>query len=281
MLMSKSHVGARRALMVFIAALGTLCVATRRAQVQAPGDPYPTNSIAYFASSSCPSGWSPYAPANGLFIVPTPRGGTNGQVSGTPLNSQQPPMHYHTLSDAVEVGSTQYVGATGCCAGGWSACCNKTVTTAGRKQFKGSGDDTDVNTDTSDGGVSYDQLLVCKKSAAPSAGSVPAGVTIFVESSVCPVGWASSTLTEGRFLVGLPSGAGPSAFGGDPLKPLENRDHTHDYSGSLSTDSSGIALTTGCCAKGFGKDGKYSYSGTTRRAGANLPYIQLMSCEKQ
>lgn len=286
MLMSDARAGSkgkRRVLPLMVASIVILCVATQQAQAQAqaPGDPYPTNSVAFFASSSCPAGWSPYAPVNGLFIVPTPRGGTNGEISGTPLNSQQAPSHRHTLSDAVEVGSTQYVGASGCCAGGWSACCNKTVTTAGRKQLKGSGDDTDVNTSYSDGRVSYSQLMVCKKSAAPSGDAAPSGVIVFVESNVCPVGWDSSTLTEGRFLVGLPSGATPAAFGGDPLRPLENREHAHDYSGSLSTDSAGIALTTGCCAKGYGKDGKYSYRGTTRRAGANLPYIQLMTCQKQ
>lgn len=284
MSMSKAQVGSRawrRTLPVVIAAIGILCVATRRAQVQTPGDPYPTNSIAFFGSGTCPAGWSPFTPANGMFIVPTPRGATNGQIFGTPLNSQQPPTHLHTLTDAVEVQSTQYAGASGCCAGGLSTCCNKTVTTVGRKQFKGSGDDTDVNTSTSDGGITYDQLLVCKKSAAPSADVVPSGVIVFVESGVCPVGWATSPLTEGRFLVGLPSGASPAAFGGDPLKSLENREHTHDYSGSLSTDSAGIALTSGCCAKGYGKNGSYSYSGTTRRAGANFPYIQLLLCQKQ
>jgi hypothetical protein len=283
MLMSKAQTRPRvqrQVLLVFITAIGVLFAASQRAQVQTPGDPYPTNSIAFFASGSCPAGWTPYVPANGLFIVPTPKGGTNGEVSGTPLNSQQPPQHRHTLSDAVVVGSTQYAGASGCCAGGWSSCCNKKVTSAGRKQLK-SGDDTDVNTSYSDGHIAYEQLLVCKKSAAPSSDAPPAGVTIFVESNACPVGWASTTLTEGRFLVGLPAGASPAAFGGDPLKPLENREHTHDYSGSLSTDSAGIALTTGCCAKGYGKDGKYSYNGTTRRAAANLPYIQLQMCVKQ
>lgn len=282
MLTSKAHAGSRarrRALLFFVVTLGVLCVTTRRAQVQATGDPYPTNSIAYFYQSACPAGWSPYAPAKGLFIVPTPRGATNGQVSGTPLSSQQAPSHRHTLSDAVEVGSTQYVGASGCCGLG-SFCCNKTVTSAGRKQLK-DGNETDVDTSSSDGNTPYIQLMVCKKSAAPSGDPPPAGVTVFVESNVCPVGWASSTLTEGRFLVGLPDGASPAAFGGDPLRSLENREHTHTYSGSLNTDSAGIALTTGCCAKGYGKDGTYSYSGTTRRAAANLPYIQLLQCEKQ
>ncbi|HEX8130612.1 MAG TPA: hypothetical protein VF527_16035 [Pyrinomonadaceae bacterium] len=282
--MSKAQVGSRawmRALLGFLAAIGILCVTTRQAQLQTSGDPYPTNSIAYFSTGQCPAGWSPYAPANGLFIVPTPRGGTNGQIFGTPLDNQEPVAHRHTLTDSIKVSETQYVGATGCCAGGLSSCCNKTVTTVGEKRLKGSGDTTDVNTSYSDGGVSYDQLLVCKKSAAPSADAAPPGVIVFVESNTCPVGWASSTLTEGRFLVGLPEGASPSAFGGDPLKSLENREHQHDYSGSLSTDSAGIALTSGCCAKGFGKDGKYTYSGTTRRAGANLPYIQLQLCQKQ
>jgi hypothetical protein len=284
MSISIAHAGSRgwtRALLVFIAVIGVLCVATQSAQAQTSGDPYPINSIAFFDSSSCPAGWSPYAPANGLFIVPTPRGGTSGQVSGTPLNSKQSATHRHTLSDSVEVKSTEYAGASGCCAGGLSTCCNKTVTTAGVKHLKGSGDDTNVNTSDSDGGISYDQLLVCKKSVAPNGDAAPSGAIIFVESNDCPVGWPSSTLTEGRFLVGLPSGASPAAFGGDPLKPLENREHEHDYSGSLDTDSAGIALTTGCCAKGFGKDGKYTYSGTTRRAGANLPYIQLLLCQKQ
>jgi hypothetical protein len=147
--------------------------------------------------------------------------------------------------------------------------------------LKNDEDNTDLTTSNSDGLIAFEELLVCKKSAAPNADTVPSGAVVFVESSACPIGWASSTLTGGRFLVGLPSGATPESFGGNPLNSLENREHEHTYSGSLSTDSAGIALTTGCCAKGFGKDGKYSYSGKTRRDGANLPYIQLLLCQKQ
>jgi hypothetical protein len=272
--------------LVFLLALGmTTVLWGATAQAQTSGDPYPTNSISFFASSSCPAGWSPYAPAKGLFIVPTPRGATTGEISGTPLDNLQAPTHTHSLSNTVEVKGTEYAGASGCCAGGAGVCCNKSVSTSGIKHLESDGD-TNVTTAPMDPNIPYIQLLVCKKTAAPTTNTAPTGVIAFFEAtepSGCPAGWGSSTLTEGRFLVGLPAGASPAAFGGDPLKSLENRNHKHEYKGTLDTDSAGIALTTGCCAKGYGKDGKYSYSGSTKPEGgnANLPYIQLLQCEKK
>ena len=279
----KKQIDTKTCLRVFLLAL-PMSLWGAPAQAQTTGDPYPTESIAVFARGSCPAGWSTYAPANGLFIVPTPsqgaKEGKSGEVVGTPLNNQQSPTHTHSFSNAVVVKGTEYAGASGCCAGGLSSCCNKSVSTSGRKQLENDGN-TNLTTAPADVGVGYLQLLVCRKTAAPSADAAPAGVTVFFKATNCPTGWAASTLTEGRFLVGLPLGARPAAFGGEPLTPGEDREHTHEYSGSLNTDSAGIALTTGCCAKGYGKDGNYSYSGTTGRAKASLPYIQLLQCEKQ
>ena len=62
----------------------------------------PGGQVAFYASSSCPSGWSPYDAARGRYIVGLPAGGQlQGQV-GTALSPQENrPVgrHDHTITD--------------------------------------------------------------------------------------------------------------------------------------------------------------------------------------
>ncbi len=54
-------------------------------------------TIAFFPASTCPTGWTRYAAANGRFIVGTPSSGTGGVSVGTPLADGTPPTHQHHL----------------------------------------------------------------------------------------------------------------------------------------------------------------------------------------
>lgn len=247
------------------------------AGAQTAGDPYPQNTIAFFNAGGCPSGWSPYADGVGRTFVPVSVDDGIGELVLGPLASGANPTHTHPFSSSIEVKTVSYVGATG---GG-----NENLAHAGKKDFSGTTAGAGVD-------IPYVQLMACVKTdPVPGAGAAPSGVTAFFRNLSCPTGWVSiPAKNNGRLIVGLPkNGAVQEHFGGPPLKPRENREHKHDFSGSVKTKSHGIAGSSGCCAKGYAKNGTYEYnrettSGASRSTGtgaANLPYIQLLQCRKQ
>lgn len=265
-----------RALLTAAAAVSLPWLSAARAAAQTAGDPYPQNTIAFFNAAACPAGWSPYPDGVGRTIIPVTVAEGVGQQVLAPLASGAKPEHTHTFSSSIEVKRVSYVGSTG---GG-----NENLAHAGKKDFSGTTNKGSVN-------VPYVQLMVCVKTeAVPGAGAVPSGATAFFRELSCPTGWANIPATNGRFLLGLPQGGAVQAqFGGHPLKPQENREHTHQFTGSVKTSSHGIAGSSGCCAEGYAKNGTYEYNrpdsaGNSRATGhgkADLPYIQLMQCRKQ
>lgn len=265
-----------RVLLTVAAAASLPCLSAARAGAQTTGDPYPQNTIAFFNAAACPGGWSPYADAVGRTIIPVTVADGVGQQVLAPLASGANPTHTHAFSSSIEVKRVSYVGATG---GG-----NENLAHAGKKDFSGTTDRESVN-------VPYVQLMVCVKTeAVPGAGAVPGGATAFFRELSCPTGWANIPATNGRFLLGLPqNGAVQAQFGGHPLQPQENREHSHQFTGSVKTNSHGIAGSSGCCAEGYAKNGTYEYNrpdsaGNSRATGpgkADLPYIQLLQCRKQ
>jgi hypothetical protein len=230
-------------------------------------DPYPYGAISFFNGANCPPGWATFSLAAGRLIVPIMQNSGLGGTVGTPLTSGQDVTHTHPFSSSLSMASTDFIGIPGCC--------NNDVTSDGTKTFSGTSDASSSN-------VPYIQLLVCMKQENPDNGTVPSGAVTFFGSLYCPSGWSQTITTVGRFLVGLPANGTPgAAFGGDPLGALENRTHTHAFSGNFSTDSSGVGLGSGCCAHGYGQNNTYPYSGTSSPAAANVPYIQLLQCQKQ
>jgi hypothetical protein len=266
----------KRALVPAVVSASLLWLSAARAEAQTTGDPYPQNTIAFF-NAACPSGWSPYSDGVGRTVVAVAvADGVGHQVLG-PLASGANPTHTHSFSSSIEVKRVSYVGSTG---GG-----NENLAHSGKKDFSGTTNESSIN-------VPYLQLMVCVKTdAVPGAGVVPGGITAFFRDLSCPTGWANlPTAMNGRFLVGLPqNGSVQAHFGGRPLQSQENREHQHQFSGSVKTNSHGIAGNSGCCAEGYAKNGTYEYnrpdsasnSRSTGPGKANLPYIQLMQCRKQ
>lgn len=234
------------------------------------GDALPTGTISFFNLAACPVGWSaePLAQADGRLLLPLPPTGENGGVAGAPLTNGQDPAHTHGFSSSIDLSGVEYMGAAGCC--------NDSVSNDNKKSFSGT-------TAPSSTGLPYVQLLVCRKTAAPPtpAPAPPAGMLIYTGASACAEGWTQNLANRGRFLVGLPVNGKPGlAFGGPPLQPLEQRTHTHAFSGRVSTQPAEIELVSGCCAGGYGRNGTYSFSGTTAAASSNLPFMQLLQCQK-
>ena len=265
--------------LLLVQAMAVACLAASRIDAQTATDPYPQNSIAFFNAGVCPGGWEPYGDGNGRFVIPVNVSSGVGDRVLSPLSSGQDPTHTHEFSSFIEVKRVRYAGSSG---GG-----NTNLGSAGKKEFSGITKETGSN-------VPYIQLLICIKNATPGAGTIPSGVTSFFRDLSCPAGWSNITSTLGRFLLALPlDGSVQKTSGGLPLAPDENRVHRHKFSGSVETTSHGIAGASGCkallpCAKGYAKNGTYSYnketdSGDSRKTepgAANLPYIQLLQCKK-
>lgn len=250
-----------------MAGIALIAILSPHVEAQQAGDAYPYGAISFFNASGCPTGWGPLSLASGYLVLPIMQNSGMGGTVGSPLTSGQDVQHTHTFSSSISLGSLDYVGI--------GRCCNHNVTSDGTKSFSGTSNGASSN-------VPYIQLLVCVKQDNQGAGTVPSGAVSFFGALFCPTGWSQTLTTVGRFLVGLPANGTPGAsFGGNPLGPLENRTHTHSFSGSISTDSGGVGLATGCCAHGYGQNNTYSYSGTSAAGAANVPYIQLLQCQKQ
>jgi hypothetical protein len=263
-----------RALLPAVGVASLLWLTAARAEAQT-GDPYPTNTIAFFNAGYCPMGWSAYADGSGRTIVPVTVADGVGQKVLNPLPGGANLTHAHAFSSSIGVKTVSYVGLAG---GG-----NTNLAKAGKKEFSGTTDVSDLN-------VPYVQLMICIKVEESYGMGPPSGVTAFFRDISCPTGWANIPKTNERFLVGLPqNGSVQAEFGGRPLQPQENREHQHEFSGSMKTNAAGIAGNSGCCAKGYARNGTYQYnketasgaSRSTSPAKADLPYIQLMQCRKQ
>jgi len=120
-------------------------------------------------------------------------------------------------------------------------------------------------------GVMSGLVLVGGGSAVPS-------LSILLGESACPTGLTEVTALRGMYVVGTPSGGTVGATVGTALTNTENRasgQHTHQLDISSTTGSSNVA-TRG--------SGVTPSSGTTSTAGAvagtNLPYTQIIFCEK-
>jgi hypothetical protein len=237
------------------------------------GDPLPASAVSFFQGTSCPMGWAPYTVAAGRFLVPTVATAPAGLTYGTPLDAGEDRTHTHNLTATFTLGSTSYVGLSGG---------NDGVTSAGAVTMT-------TTSDPASTGLPYIQLLVCRKNAAavPVATPLPHGLQMFFDMASCPEGWLQTAATQGRFIVGLPQGAPQDvAFGGLAISSsldagIDVPTHVHGNTATLTTTSHGIALASGCCAGGYGANGAYPSTMNTDADDTGLPYLELLSCEKQ
>lgn len=237
------------------------------AAAQVSGDALPFGAISFFNLKQCPAGWEPMTQASGLFTVPLVEGAGNAGISGTALVVAAQPEHKHGIASSIQLPGTNFAGIAGCC--------NEHLADDGVKNWSS----VTANSTTN---LPYVELLLCMKNTAPSvAQSPPRGLLVYNGFLSCPSGWTQNLANQGRFVVGLPNqGKAGLSFGGAPLKPLEARTHTHEFEGGVALTSRNVALISGCCADGYGKNGTYSYKGTSAESASDLPYIQLLQCEK-
>ena len=233
------------------------------------GDSLPPGTVSFFNRNSCPTGWTALGTAAGRLLVPTLGAVGGGTFVGRPLASGEDRQHSHPFSASVTPPQTAFAGS----ASGTGA----NLATADPANFTGT-------TSSASTGLPYVQLLVCVKSAAPRPDlpPPPAGMMSFFSNiSTCPSGWTQVAVTQGRFLVGLPDqGVAAVTFGGNALASQEDRGHTHPLRGSLTTISHGLTIADGSTATGYARNGTYSYVSTTDSTPADLPYLQLLHCQK-
>lgn len=90
----------------------TLLFASEIAVAQSPPpDTSPKNMVAFFMTAGplCPTGWTPFVPAQGRLLLGItslgPNGNNLGVQVGQPLADQTPPSHTHNFSTTVQVTS--------------------------------------------------------------------------------------------------------------------------------------------------------------------------------
>ena len=236
------------------------------------GDSLPMGAISYFNRQTCPSGWLPFDVAAGRTVVPA-QGTEVGLATGMPLTDAEERTHSHPVTATLQLPTVDYAGIAG---------------EANHGLGRGGSQTLNVTFDKASAGIPYVQLLICQKTAAPitTKGLAPAGTLMFFATRDCPAGWGQTSTSTGRFLVGLPeNGTANQSFGGKPLQSgpqgePEQRGHSHDAAGTIATSSHGIALLSGGLAEGYAKNDKHAYKVSSDSTAVDMPYIQLLQCQK-
>lgn len=232
-------------------------------------DSLPAGAVSFFNRKTCPIGWEAYALAAGRTVVPSIGRDPVGNTQGEPLADREERQHSHTLTGSVGTESVSYVGIAGEA--------NHGVARSGSYPLS-------LRSEPAASGLPYLQLLICRKSAAPNPQKAPppSGTLLFFSAAACPPGWTQPALTQGRFLVGLPDGAKSGlSFGAPSLTTTESRPHRHSAKGSIQTTSHGIALASGSGAGGYARNDRYDFTAMSSETAVDLPYVQLLQCQKQ
>lgn len=113
--------------------------------------------------------------------------------------------------------------------------------------------------------------------------SVPTGLVAFFNAAQCPDGWTPPTYAEGRLVVAIADTTKKTLRGqqGEPLSNNENRPHSHTYTTTANLPSKSISAASSCCNGQGTAQGSKSASGNAQDTTSELPFTQLVICEKQ
>jgi len=230
-------------------------------------DEVPFGTIAYFSPtvSQCPDQWKAFDGADGRFIIPGYSGEGVIISEADPLTSGQDLWHSHSFQINISTNEASYEGADGCCNSGPASDGSYT---------------TDADGDAASSGLPYIQLLTCVSQQPTFNSSFPPGTLLYNEVG-CTNGWNSTNDVAGRFVVALPENGVPGAtFGTNSLKPGESDSpaHFHTYTGSVTTQSVGVGLASGCCGGGYVMNQAYYFDGDTSSDAVGLPYMSVPMC---
>ena len=232
----------------------------------------PFGTVAFFDPSiqSCPTNWTLFTESDGRFII----GGW--EVKGT-TSSDAPAMAYgsdisHThiidgTQNSVSIANVEYAGIDGCC--------NDELASSGTVPVSG-------NTDAESANIPYIQLLTCISQEKTLTSTNLPNTAMLYNTVGCPDDWKVNLDIAGRFLVGLPeAGVAGAAFGGDSLPAAYSGPagtHSHDFTGSFTTDDCEVGLISGCCSSGYARNQEYDFQGFTNSSTVDLPYLTVPLC---
>lgn len=117
--------------------------------------------------------------------------------------------------------------------------------------------------------------------ASPAGDSLPMGAISLFNRKSCPSGWAPLLLASGRTLVPTAGDSPPGTMSGQPLDDGEDRPHTHAMPATLNLPAVSYAGVVGEGNHGVARAGSVPMMVTAAAAGAGLPYVQLLVCQKQ
>jgi hypothetical protein len=99
-------------------------------------------------------------------------------------------------------------------------------------------------------------------------------------TTTCPTGWVAQAAPRGRLILGVTDGSKVGLTFGQPMADRTPPTHSHTYSANVKMGSKSIQA-----GKGGNKDGAkaktYAINKSTDGATLNLPFYQLVICQKQ
>ncbi|WNM61343.1 hypothetical protein [Candidatus Nitrospira neomarina] len=109
----------------------------------------------------------------------------------------------------------------------------------------------------------------------------PSGMVAFFTTASCPTGWSVATNVQGRAVVAVQKSSDSGVMVGTPLQDMTAPGHVHSYKTDLTLPNKHAALATGEKDYAYAKSGTYTISGDVQEATSNLPFIQLVVCQKE
>lgn len=227
----------------------------------------PDGLLAYFDAETCPEGWSEFTPARGRALVAVLQPDEIGVTVATPLDTEVPLPHGHSLSVTFDIPGAGIAGST--------SCCNTEPGASGAFTVEG-------DLESADSDVPTIALRVCRRDRTegpPEAGlSLPTGASAFVDATSCPEGMSPALDAEGRFVLGQGASGVVGQQVGDPLASGEVRVHEHTATLSVEIPERSLALAGGGNDDHASK-GTFEAVGTSGIGNLALPYLQTLFCE--
>ncbi|WP_424974073.1 hypothetical protein [Dinoroseobacter sp. S124A] len=123
-------------------------------------------------------------------------------------------------------------------------------------------------------------LCLALAGGALAQSALPSGMVFFVEDQNCPTGSLPVDDAKGRLLLATknPTEWGQT-FGAPAITGLNERDHTHEVTLSLTLEEKGISGASSCCNNRATSKGKHSKTVTTGGATSDLPFVSLLVCK--
>ena len=115
-----------------------------------------------------------------------------------------------------------------------------------------------------------------------SSDTSPVGMVAFFSPTTtgCPAGWVVPETPPGRLILGVTDGARVGKTLGTPMADRTPPTHSHIYSAKIKLNSKSLQAGSGKNKDGA-KAKTYTLNASTAAATADLPFYQLVVCQKQ